>query len=55
MRDQADYDFRSGENAKNRAAALINTALASDPSKYSAGIGDLKNLVAAISADVFGG
>ena len=45
LRDQADYDFRASENEKNRIAQLVNTALASDPSKYSSSVNDIKSLI----------
>ena len=45
LRDQADYDFRSSENEKNRISALVNTALASDPSKYGSGVTAIKELI----------
>ena len=52
LRDQADYDFRAGENVLNRIAQLVNTAVASDPSKYSTALTSLKNLVTIISGDI---
>ena len=45
LRDQADYDFRSSENEKSRISALVNTALASDPSKYGSGLTAIKSLI----------
>jgi len=45
LRDQADYDFRSSENEKNRISALVNTALASDPEKYGSSVNDIKTLI----------
>jgi hypothetical protein len=45
LRDQADYDFRSSENEKNRISALVNTALASDPSKYGSSVKDIQSLI----------
>ena len=45
LRDQADYDFRASENEKNRISQLVNTALASDPSKYSSSVNDIKSLI----------
>jgi hypothetical protein len=35
LRDEADYAFKSSENEKARLSALISTAIASDPDKYS--------------------
>ena len=51
LRDQADYDFRSAENEKERIAALVNTALASDPESYK-NTGALKSLIGAIIGDI---
>jgi len=45
LRDQADYDFRSSENEKNRISQLVNTALASDPSKYGSSVKDIQSLI----------
>ena len=45
LRDQADYDFRSSENERNRISALVNTALASDPEKYGSSVNDIKTLI----------
>ncbi len=52
LRDQADYDFRASENTLNRISQLVNTAVASDPSKYSTALTSLQNLVGAISGDL---
>jgi len=54
LRDQADYDFRNSENEKNRIAQLVNTALASDPSKYNSSFGNLQNLIGLIAGDLTG-
>ena len=54
LRDQADYDFRASENERNRIAQLVNTALASDPSKYGSGLQSIKNLVGIITSDIVG-
>ena len=54
LRDQADFDFRAGENERSRIAQLVNTALASDPSKYSSSLGNLKNLIGVITEDIIG-
>ena len=54
LRDQADYDFRNSENEKNRIAQLVNTALASDPSKYTSSLGNLQSLIGLIVGDVTG-
>lgn len=54
LRDQADYDFRASENERNRIAQLVNTALASDPSKYGSGLESIKNLVGIITSDIVG-
>jgi len=54
LRDQADYDFRAGENQLNRISQLVNTAVASDPSKYSTALSSLKDLVAILSGDIVG-
>ena len=54
MRDQADYDFREGENEKNRISQIVNTALASDPSKYGGSLTNIKDLIGAITGDLFG-
>ena len=54
LRDQADYDFRNSENEKNRIAQLVNTALASDPSKYNSSLGNLNSLIGLIAGDVTG-
>ncbi len=51
LRDQADYDFRSAENENERIAALVNTALASDPESYK-NTGALKSLIGAIIGDI---
>ena len=51
MRDQADYNFREAENDKNRIAQLVNTAIASDPSKYAA-TSSLETLISAIIGDI---
>jgi hypothetical protein len=45
IRDQADYDFRASENEKNRISQLVNTALASDPSKYGSSVKDIQALI----------
>jgi len=45
IRDQADYDFRASENEKNRISQLVNTALASDPSKYGSSVKDIQSLI----------
>jgi hypothetical protein len=52
LRDQADYDFRASENVLNRISQLVNTAVASDPSKYSTALTSLKSLVSNISGDL---
>jgi hypothetical protein len=54
LRDQADYDFRNGENEKNRIAQLVNTALASDPSKYGGSVADIEKLIALMVGDLTG-
>jgi hypothetical protein len=54
LRDQADYDFRESENERNRISQLVNTALASDPSKYNTSLGNLQNLISLISTDITG-
>ena len=54
LRDQADFDFRNTENEKNRIAQLVNTALASDPSKYNSSLGNLNSLIGLIAGDVTG-
>jgi hypothetical protein len=48
LRDQADYDFREGENEKNRISQLVNTALASDPDRYGSSVNDIKDLIASL-------
>ena len=48
LRDKADYDFRTGENELSRIAQLVNTALASDPSKYGSSTESIRRLVAII-------
>ena len=53
MRDNADYDFREGENEKNRISQIVNTALASDPSKYGGSLSNIKDLIGAITGDIF--
>ena len=53
LRDQADYDFRNGENEKNRIAQLVNTALASDPKKYGGSVSSIEALIGAITGDLF--
>ena len=53
LRDQADYDFRNSENEKNRIAQLVNTALASDPSKYGGSVSSIEALIGAITGDLF--
>ena len=53
LRDQADYDFRNGENEKNRIAQLVNTALASDPKKYGGSVSSIEALIGAITGDIF--
>ena len=52
LRDQADYDFRNGENEKNRIAQLVNTALASDPDKYGGSVSDIEKLIGLMVGDV---
>ena len=52
LRDQADYDFRNSENDKNRIAQLVNTALASDPSKYGSSVSSIESLIGAIIGDI---
>ena len=54
LRDQADYDFRNGENEKNRIAQLVNTALASDPSKYGGSVSDIEKLIELMVGDLTG-
>ena len=48
MRDQADYDFRSSENEKNRIAQIVNTALASEPDKYGSSVKDITAMITSI-------
>ena len=52
---EKDYDFRESENEKNRISQLVNTALASDPSKYSASMTDIKSLISSITGDLITG
>jgi hypothetical protein len=52
LRDQADYDFRNSENDKNRIAQLVNTALASDPTKYGSSVSSIESLIGAIIGDI---
>jgi hypothetical protein len=52
LRDQADYDFRNSENEKNRISQLVNTALASDPSKYNSSLGNLQNLIGLLAGEI---
>jgi hypothetical protein len=52
LRDSADYDFRQGENVLNRISQLVNTAVASDPSKYTTALSSLKDLIKTISSDI---
>tara|TARA_A100000172_G_scaffold81059_1_gene72694 strand:- start:343 stop:2787 length:2445 start_codon:yes stop_codon:yes gene_type:complete len=52
LRDQADYDFRNSENEKNRIAQLVNTALASDPSKYGGSVKSIEQLIGFIVGDL---
>ena len=52
LRDNADYDFRAGENEKNRIAQLVSTALASDPSRYGSGLAAIENLIGIITEDI---
>ena len=54
LRDQADYDFRESENEKNRIAQIVNTALASDPDRYSTSVNDIKGLIKVITEDIVG-
>ena len=54
LRDQADYDFQESENEKNRISQIVNTALASDPERYSASLTDIKELIKSITEDVTG-
>jgi len=54
LRDQADYDFRESENEKNRIAQIVNTALASDPDRYSSSVNDIKGLIKVITEDITG-
>jgi len=54
LRDQADYDFQESENEKNRISQIVNTALASDPERYSASLNDIKGLIKSITEDVTG-
>jgi hypothetical protein len=53
MRDNADYAFREGENEKNRVSQIVNTALASDPSRYGGSLSNIKELIGAITGDLF--
>ena len=48
LRDQADYDFRSSENEKNRIAQIVNTALASEPDKYGSSVKDITAMITSI-------
>jgi hypothetical protein len=52
LRDQADFDFRNTENERNRISQLVNTALASDPSKYNSSLGNLQSLIGLITTDI---
>jgi hypothetical protein len=52
LRDNADYDFRAGENEKSRIAQLVSTALASDPSRYGSGLAAIENLIGIITEDI---
>jgi uncharacterized membrane protein len=54
LRDQADFDFREAENAKNREAQLYATAIANEAN----GASDWNNMtgqVAALIKNLFGG
>ena len=52
LRDNADYDFRAGENEKSRIAQLVSTALASDPERYGSGLAAIENLIGIITEDI---
>jgi hypothetical protein len=54
LRDNADYDFKSTENQRNRLAQLVNTALASDPKRY-ASADAIVSLIESITSNIFGG
>ena len=54
LRDNADYDFKSTENQRNRLAQLVNTALASDPKRYASAQA-IVGLIESITSDIFGG
>ena len=52
LRDNADYDFRTSENEKNRISQLVATALASDPSRYGSGLSAIENLIGIITGPI---
>ena len=54
LRDNADYDFKSTENQRNRLSQLVNTALASDPKRYASAQA-IVGLIESITSDIFGG
>jgi hypothetical protein len=45
LRDEADYAFKSGENEKARLAALLSTAVASDPDRYASYSSEIGKLI----------
>ena len=45
LRDEADYAFKSSENEKARLAALLSTAVASDPDRYAAYSSQISTLI----------
>ena len=55
LRDEADYAFKASENEKARLAALISTAIASDPDRYSSYSTQIANLAGLFSSTVVAG
>ena len=45
LRDEADYAFKSSENEKARLAALLSTAVASDPDRYASYSSEIGKLI----------
>ena len=54
LRDEADYAFKAGENEKARLAALLSTAVASDPDRYAAYSSQISKLIG-LFTDTSGG
>ena len=54
LRDQADFDFRAGENDKNRRVQLINTALANETDHFNLYQAEYGSFLTSLSGSALG-